>query len=104
MPAPMRQSTHDPDYLRMRSRALLLAMALLAGILLVPVAAYVWGGRLAGPYAGPRGLASYLGALYADAAQGRLLAWLVLAGPLLAVGVWPLRAFLLRRSGATAPE
>ena len=99
---PVRQSPHDPEYLRMRSRVLLLATALLAGIVLVPMAAYVWGGRLAGPYAGTRGLASYLGALYADAAQGRLLAWLVLAGPVLAVGVWPLRSFLLRRSGVTA--
>jgi hypothetical protein len=92
----------DNRHMSRTSRIALPVLALVAGLVLLPTAAYVWGGRLAGPYAGPRGLASYLGSLYGDAGQGRLLAWLVLAGPPLAIAVWPLRSWLLRRWRAPA--
>jgi hypothetical protein len=73
-----------------------------AGAVLVPVAAYVAGGRLVGPYAGPRGLASYLGSIYADAFSGRPQALLLLLGPLLCMGIWELRGWLCRRYLAPA--
>lgn len=72
-----------------------LLLALLAGALLLPAAAYVAGGALIGPYEGKRGLASYLGTLYRDAGQGRLPALLVLLGPAAAVLVWRLRKVIL---------
>jgi hypothetical protein len=70
---------------------------LCVGMFVMPVAAYLAGANLAGEYQGPRGLASYMGAIYADAARGRLPALLLLCGPLLAVAIWPLRAWILRR-------
>lgn len=78
---------------------ILLAVLLAAGLVVFPVAAYVIGGRVVGPYAGPRGLASYLGAIYADAGRGSPLALLMLAGPLVGLGAWPVRSWLLRRAG-----
>ena len=78
---------------------ILLAALVLAGGAVLPVIAYVIGGRLVGPYAGPRGLASYLGAIYTDAGSGHSLALALLAGPLLSVGAWRLRSWLLHRRG-----
>lgn len=68
----------------------------IAGPLLVPIAAYVAGGRVAGPYPGARGLASYLGAIYADALQGGILALAIVLGPLLVALAWALRRSLVR--------
>jgi len=70
---------------------------LLLGCVALPIVAYVGGGRLAGPYAGPRGLASYLGAIYQDAGRGSPLALALLFGPLLCAVVWALRSLLLGR-------
>lgn len=78
------------------SRGVVWVGIILLGCVALPIAAYVIGGRLAGPYAGPRGLASYLGAVYQDAARGRPLAIALLFGPLLCVAVWPLRSLLLK--------
>ena len=80
-----------------RSRWIVLAALVLAGCVIVPVLAYVAGGRLVGPYAGPRGLASYLGAIYGDAGRGNLLALALLAGPVVCAGVWMVRSWLLKR-------
>jgi hypothetical protein len=79
---------------------LVVVLLLFTGVVLIPIATYVTGGRVVGPYAGTRGLASYLGSVYADAARGRPLALALLFGPLLAVMVWPLRAWLLRQLGS----
>ncbi len=73
------------------------SMLLILGFLVVPVATYLTGGRLIGPYAGQRGLASYLGMIYSDAGRGRIAALALVFGPLLGIGVWPLRAWILRR-------
>lgn len=80
-----------------------LLLALLAGTLLLPVAAYVAGGILVGPYEGNRGLASYFGALYRDAGRGRLPALLVLLGPAAGVLVWRLRNGILEWGSAPRP-
>ncbi|MBW7930994.1 MAG: hypothetical protein H3C57_06770 [Gammaproteobacteria bacterium] len=75
---------------------LFLALALASGFLLV-VAAYWAGTRFIGPFAGARGLATFLGNIYADAGQGSPLALTLLAGPL-AIGLaWKLRGWSLRR-------
>lgn len=80
-----------------RSRWIFLAALGVAGCLVLPIVGYVIGGRLAGPYGGARGLASYLGSIYVDAGRGKPLALALLAGPLLCAGVWIVRAWLLRR-------
>jgi hypothetical protein len=76
--------------------------ALALGGVILPIAAYVTAGRFVGSYAGTRGLASYLGTLYAEAGAGRPLALLLILGPLACVGAWLLRAWTLRR--LAAPE
>jgi hypothetical protein len=86
-----------------RSRWLLLLFLGVAGPLILPVAAYVAGGRIVGPYAGARGLETYLGAIYADALRGGVLALAIVLGPLLVALAWSLRRSVLRRSAvATA--
>ncbi len=70
---------------------------LFLGCIVVPIGGYVAGGRVADAYAGSRGLASYLGTIYQDAAQGRPLALAILLGPLACGLVWRLRSALLRR-------
>jgi hypothetical protein len=84
-----------------RRWALLLFLGI-AGPLLLPVAAYVAGGRVVGPYPGSRGLASYLGDIYAEALQGSVLALAIVLGPLLVALAWALRRQLLRPSSRTA--
>jgi len=79
-----------------RRLALLLLVAA-SGPLLLPVAAYVAGGRLIGPYAGARGLASYLESIYGAALAGGPLALAVVLGPVLVVLAWSLRRRLLQR-------
>lgn len=82
-----------------------LLLALLAGALLLPAAAYVAGGALIGPYEGKRGLATYLGTLYHAAGQGRLPALLVLLGPAASMLVWRLRKAILHwGSAARTPQ
>lgn len=79
------------------SRWSLLLFLGVAGPLLVPVAAYVAGRRIAGPYAGARGLESYLGTIYADALRGNPLALAIVLGPLLVAITWSARGAYVRR-------
>lgn len=72
-----------------------MVLAVFIGSVLLPVLAYVIGGRLVGPYPGTRGLGSFLEAIYADAASGSLLAFCLLLGPAICVASWALRAVLL---------
>ncbi len=76
---------------------------LVTGGIVLPLAAYLIGTRLAGPFAGTRGFASYLGAILADAAAGRPLALLLILGPLACAFVWTLRGWWWRRY-RLAPE
>lgn len=76
---------------------------LLAGVLILPVTAYLAGGRLAGTYAGSRGLASYLGTIYGAAGRGRPLALILLLAPVLIAGVWGFRKWLLRSLQRSRP-
>jgi hypothetical protein len=78
----------------------MLALAL-SGCLVIPVLAYMAGGRLVGPYAGARGLATYINAIYSDALSGSPLAVLLVTGPVLIVLIWRLRGWLLQWLFAT---
>lgn len=82
----------------------LLLLVAASGPLLLPVAAYVAGGRLVGPYAGSRGLASYLESIYGDALAGGALALAVVLGPVLIVVAWSLRRRLLQRFAANESD
>ncbi len=62
-----------------------------------PILAYVAGGRVVGAYAGPRGLASYLGSIYEAAGRGHPLALTLLLAPVLVAGIWLLRSRLVKR-------
>lgn len=75
----------------------ILGIVIALGLLILPAIAYVAGGEVVGPYAGPRGLASYLGHIYQDAGRLRWLALIVLLAPALIAGVWMARSALLRR-------
>ncbi len=85
------------------SSVLIWLAAILTGGLLLPVIAYWAGGRFIAPYAGQRGLATYLDAIYHDAAGGSPLALGLLAGPTLIIGIWKLRHRMLSHTPATRP-
>lgn len=73
----------------------LLALAF-SGSVAFPIVAYWAGGRVVGPYAGPRGLATYIGSIYSDAANGSPLALVMVTGPVLIVAIWKLRRWGLQ--------
>lgn len=83
--------------IRLLWRSLLFLALALAGGFLLAVTAYWAGTRLIGPFAGTRGLATFLGNIYADAGKGSPLALTLLAGPLAIGLVWKLRGWSLRR-------
>jgi hypothetical protein len=73
-------------------------VALVAGLLFLPVAAYVAGTHVIAPYEGQHGIASFFGTVYADAARARPLAVSLLLGPVLVVAIWKLNAWVWRRT------
>lgn len=79
------------------SRWVIILALLFTGAVLLPVLAYIAGSRLVGDYAGPRGLASYLGSIYADAGGGHPLAITLLLAPSLVMAIWLLRSWLAGR-------
>lgn len=74
---------------------LILALLVLAGGLVLPIASYVAGKRLIGAYEGKLGLSDYLDSIYGAAGRGEWLAWLLLLAPALVALVW----YLLIRVG-----
>ena len=60
----------------------------------VPVAVYLVGGLIVGPYEGEGGILGMVGTIYADALTGHLSAWVLLSSPLLLVAIWMLVARL----------
>jgi len=90
---------------RVVKRLAWIAVLLLVGGVLLPMGAYLLGTRLAGPFSGPRGLASYLGTIYADAAAGRPLALLLILGPLCCAAIWTVHhRYWRRRRASTGDE
>jgi hypothetical protein len=70
-------------------------LLLLAGIYLLPLAIYMVGQLLAGPYEGS-GALGYIGSIYRAALDGKLAAWSLILSPVLIVMVWS-GVFRLRR-------
>jgi len=71
-----------------------LAVAVFAGLALVPAAAYFTGLRLLGPYS-EGGLANFFGAFIADLLRMRLHTWTLVLGPILVTVIWRLLNALL---------
>jgi hypothetical protein len=71
--------------------------AVLVCLLGVPVAIYVLGGLIVGPYEGERGLIGMMGTIYVDALTGHVSTWIMLLAPALLVAIW-LGCIKLRRS------
>jgi len=59
----------------------------LSGVL-VPIAAYVVGQWVIGPYEGNFGLAGYFFSIYSDALQGKPTAWILLTALPLMLLIW----------------
>ena len=81
-------------------RNLWIFMLCLAGVVIAPLAAYVFGAALMGAYEGEGGLPGFLGAVYGDAIQGGSAALgLVLSPTLFVLTWWAIAAWLRRSSG-----
>jgi hypothetical protein len=66
----------------------------------VPPTVYWAGGLLVGPYEDEQGLPGLMGSIYGDALSGHLSALVLLASPLLFVGIWMLYGKLRRLTRA----
>ena len=99
MPPPDVRTEHDVT----RWRWILVLISLLVGALALPVAAYVIGGRIIGPYQGARGLGSYLGAIYTDIGRGQPFALIMVLAPALCLTIWSLRTWLSSRLAGRGP-
>ena len=71
-------------------------MLLLAGILLAPVAVYVFGVNLIAPYEGDGGALGFLGSIYGEALNGEAAAWALILSPTLFVLTWWVALRLVR--------
>lgn len=60
----------------------------LLSILTIPVAIFLFGRLLAGPYEGKFGLLGLMGNIYRDAILGNAGAWLILLSPLILIAIW----------------
>lgn len=73
--------------------------ALLAGGIALPAGAYLAGKRFIGPYEDSRGVAGYVGNIWAGALAAEPQAWAVLLAPLGLVACWVIVARGLGRKG-----
>ena len=96
----VRRQTNKP---RARSAILLSGLAL-AGALLVPLAVYLFGSTLMGPYEGDGGLVGFLATVYADLLRGRPGALALVLSPTVFFALWWLIFRLVRRRRAEATE
>ena len=62
--------------------------AVLVCLLGVPVAIYLLGGLIVGPYEDERGLIGMMGKIYVDALTGHASTWLMLLAPVLLIAIW----------------
>lgn len=84
--------------------ALVALILALAGGVALPVAGYMAGKRLIGPYEGRLGLRDYVDSIYGALGRGEPLAWLVVLAPLLIVLTWWTVIRLGRRAGRRAAQ
>ena len=76
---------------------------LLTGALFVPIAAYLIGSYIIGPYEGNGGLAGFLGTIYLSAGRGERAALVLILAPLLIVTVWQIGLWLKNSFARTLP-
>ena len=88
---------------RLRRLLSTIAIVVVAGAVLAPVAVYVFGVNLIAPYAGEGGALGFLGSVYGDALQGKAAAWALLLSPTAFVLTW-WTVFRLLRVGRPAPD
>jgi hypothetical protein len=89
-----------------RRELILLAIALVAGFVLIPLAIWLVGNRILGPYThgldpsagGPMRL---LGDFYAGLTHGSVIFWCVALGPILLIGLFRLFWGVIRYTPAT---
>jgi hypothetical protein len=74
-------------------------VALLAGGIALPAAAYLAARRFVGTYEGSRGVAGYVGSIWEGALAAEPQAWAVLLAPLALVACWAAILRGLRRRG-----
>ncbi|MEZ5565840.1 MAG: hypothetical protein R3F24_10120 [Gammaproteobacteria bacterium] len=77
----------------------LLGLVLLAltGGLVLPIAGYMTGKHVIGPYEGKLGLSDYVGSIYEAAGRGEVLAWWLMLSPIVIALLWYLIFRLGRR-------
>jgi uncharacterized membrane protein len=75
-------------------------MALIAGLILLPLAVFAVGQLMAGPYAGSGGFLGFLGSIYIDLITGKPSAWILTLSPALLMGIGYL---LFRRPEKNTP-
>lgn len=82
-----------------------IVLLLLTALVFIPVAAYVVGGMVVGPYEGDSGLTGYLGTIYQSAMRGERAALTLILSPLIIVLVWQIGLMLFRHRQTDAqPE
>lgn len=88
----------------LRRRLYALLIILVAGMVLAPVAVYVFGVNLIAPYEGDGGALGFLGSVYGDALQGKAAAWALLLSPTAFVLTWWVAFRLARAPRPTARD
>ena len=84
----------------LRTRLTNLLALLVTGTTVIPVAAYLVGHTVIGPYEGDYGLAGYLGSIYLAAWQGKKAALIIMLAPVLVAGAWLIGLRLYGRAHA----
>jgi hypothetical protein len=87
-----------------RATGTTIARHLVCGLLLLPALAYFSGTALVGPYEGDSGLLSFLTSIYADALNGKPIAWALLVFPSAVVVIWAGVSAWRRRIPSSNPD
>ena len=88
---------------RLRRTAIIAALMLLTGFLILPIAVYVFGQQVVGPYEGDGGLGTFLWSIYSGLANGAFAAWILVLSPALVVGTWYVVVKILQAARSRAP-
>jgi len=84
----------------LRRWVLLVLSLLAAGLVLLPLAVYVFGQQVVGPYEGSGGIIGFTGSIYAGLLRAEASAWLLVASPALLATCW----IGLRRATRRKPQ
>ena len=81
-----------------------LVAALLLGLVVMPVGIFMVGQRWVEPYEGARGIGTFFGTVYGDAARGRPLALALLLSPVAIAVTWRVHRRVRRRLGRAGED